>query len=62
MTFKIKGARLAMLLAPVLALAAPAFGQDRDPRLSDSQEPGSVIVFPNSSRGPCRCLRAGRPL
>jgi hypothetical protein len=51
MRFKIKGARLAALLLPVLALAAPAFGQDRDPRLSDSQEPGSVIVFPKFVQG-----------
>jgi hypothetical protein len=29
----------------------PAFAQDRDPTLSDSQEPGSVIVFPKFIRG-----------
>ena len=46
MKFKIKGARLAVLLVPALALAAPAFAQVRPTTLSDSQEPGSVIVFP----------------
>src|SRR6266481_2347627 len=37
-----------LLLIPALALAMPAFAQNdpRDPRLSDSQEPGSLIVFP----------------
>jgi hypothetical protein len=39
------------LLMPALALAMPAFAQDRDPRLSDSQEPGSVIVFPKFITG-----------
>ena len=51
MRFKVKGARLAMLLVPALALAAPAFAQVRDTRLSDSQEPGSVIVFPKFVQG-----------
>jgi hypothetical protein len=46
MKFKIKGARLAGLLLPALALAAPAFAQVRDATLSDATEPGSVIVFP----------------
>jgi hypothetical protein len=46
MKFKIKGARLAGLLVPALALAVPAFAQVRDPTLSDATEPGSVIVFP----------------
>jgi hypothetical protein len=45
MKFKIKGARLAALLVPALALTAPAFA------LSDSQEPGSVIVFPKFIQG-----------
>jgi len=49
--FKIKGARLAMLLVPALALAAPALAQVRPPTLSDSQEPGSVIVFPKFIKG-----------
>jgi hypothetical protein len=48
MDFTKKGGRLAMLLGPALALAlaAPAFAQVRPLTLSDSQEPGSVIVFP----------------
>jgi len=51
MKFKIKGARLAMLLVPALALTAPALAQVRSPLLSDSQEPGSVIVFPKFIQG-----------
>jgi hypothetical protein len=51
MRFKIKGARLAMLLVPALALAAPALAQVRPTTLSDSQEPGSVIVFPKFIQG-----------
>ena len=51
MKFKVKGARLAMLLVPALALAAPAFAQVRPTTLSDSQEPGSVIVFPKFIQG-----------
>jgi hypothetical protein len=51
MKFKIKGARLATLLVPALALAAPAFAQVRPTTLSDSQEPGSVIVFPKFIEG-----------
>jgi hypothetical protein len=51
MKFKIKGARLAMLLVPALALATPALAQDADPTLNDSQEPGSVIVFPKFIQG-----------
>jgi hypothetical protein len=35
-----------LLIMPALALAAPAFAQVRPTTLSDSQEPGSVIVFP----------------
>src|SRR5215469_916134 len=46
MKFKIKGAGLAGLLVPALALAAPAFAQVRVTTLSDATEPGSVIVFP----------------
>jgi hypothetical protein len=46
MKFRMKGARLAALLVPTLALATPAFAQVRATTLSDSQEPGSVIVFP----------------
>src|SRR6516225_11559536 len=51
MRFRTKGARLAMLLAPALVLAAPAFAQVRPTTLSDSQEPGSVIVFPKFIQG-----------
>src|SRR5215831_4435150 len=51
MKFKIKAWRLAALVVPALALAAPAFAQVRDTKLSDSQEPGSVIVFPKFIRG-----------
>ena len=51
MKFNIKAAGLAGLLVPALALAAPAFAQVRDTRLSDSQEPGSVIVFPKFIKG-----------
>jgi hypothetical protein len=40
-----------LLLIPALALAMPALAQTRDPRLSDSQEPGSVIVFPKFIQG-----------
>jgi len=43
MRFRIKWA---LALVPALALAMPALAQVRDTRLSDSQEPGSVIVFP----------------
>jgi len=51
MRFKIKGARLAGVLLPALALAAPAFAQVRDATLSDATEPGSVIVFPKFING-----------
>jgi len=51
MKFTINGARLAALLIPALALAAPAFAQVRPTTLSDSQEPGSVIVFPKFIQG-----------
>jgi len=43
MKFVIKCALLAL---PALALATTAFAQSRPVGLSDSQEPGSVIVFP----------------
>src|SRR5215472_4994143 len=56
MKFRVKAARLAAWLVPALALAAPAFAQvgptpPRPLSLSDSQEPGSVIVFPKFIRG-----------
>jgi hypothetical protein len=60
MKFKIKGARLAMLLMPALALAAPAFAQVRATTLSDSQEPGSVIVFPKFIQGTVTLPEGGR--
>jgi hypothetical protein len=40
-----KGARLAVLLASSLALAVPAFAASPS-TLNDSEEPGSVIIFP----------------
>jgi hypothetical protein len=45
-----------LLLLPALAFATATLAQDqtpvgRDPTLSDSQEPGSVIVFPKFVRG-----------
>jgi hypothetical protein len=51
-----KCARTLGFLVPVLAFVTPTFAQDatpvgRDPTLSDSQEPGSVIVFPKFVRG-----------
>ena len=51
MHWTIKRARSLLLLIPALALAMPAYANDRDPTLSDSQEPGSVIVFPKFIRG-----------
>jgi len=51
MKVRMKAARLAVLLVPALALAAPAFAQVRATTLSDSQEPGSVIVFPKFIQG-----------
>src|SRR5215468_2075342 len=59
MTFKIKGARLVMFLPSALALAAPAFAQVRPTTLSDSQEPGSVIVFPKFIQGTVRLPEGG---
>jgi len=52
MKFKVNGARLAVALVPALVLATQAFAQLRDTKLNDSQEPGSVIVFPKFIRGP----------
>lgn len=54
MHWTIKCARSLLLLMPAFALAMPAFANDRDPRLSDSQEPGSVIVFPKFIQGTVR--------
>jgi hypothetical protein len=47
----IKYARFLLLLAPAVGLVMPAFAQARDPLLSDSQEAGSVIVFPKFIKG-----------
>jgi hypothetical protein len=47
----IKYARFLLLLAPAIGLATPVFAQARSPLLSDSQEAGSVIVFPKFIRG-----------
>jgi hypothetical protein len=53
MKFRMKAARLAVLLMPAFALAMPAFAQAPAPIrvLSDSQEKGSVIVFPKFVKG-----------
>src|SRR5262249_54591635 len=58
MKFKVNGARLAVALVPALVLATQAFAQLRDTKLNDSQEPGSVIVFPKFS-GVAVTLREG---
>jgi hypothetical protein len=55
-----KAARLAVLLVPALALAAPAFAQVRATTLSDSQEPGSVIVFPKFIQGTVTLPEGGK--
>jgi hypothetical protein len=60
-----KCARTLLLLIPVLAFATPTFANDdpaatsRDPRLSDSQEPGSVIVFPKFITGTVALTEGG---
>ena len=51
MKFKAKGARLAVLLAPALALATPALANSAPSVLNDATEPGSVIVFPKFING-----------
>ena len=61
MKFKTKGARLAGLLVPALALAVPAFAQVRDAKLSDATEPGSVIVLPKFINGAGVVLPEGVP-
>ena len=62
MKFRAKAARLAVLLVPALALAAPALAQNIvvAPQLSDSQEPGSVIVFPKFIQGSVALPEGGR--
>jgi len=49
--FIMKCARTFMFLVPALALAMPTLAQVRPLTLSDSQEPGSVIVFPKFVKG-----------
>jgi len=44
--------RSVLLIMPARALAIPAVAQTRSPKLGDSQEPGSVIVFPKFINGP----------
>ena len=46
-----KWVRVSFMLMLALGLATVAFAQLRDPRLSDSQEPGSVIVFHKFIKG-----------
>jgi hypothetical protein len=46
-----KRAGFLLLLISALALAMPAFAQIRPPGLSDSQEPGSVIIFKKFIKG-----------
>lgn len=48
---QVKWFRISLLLLLALGLALPAFAQVRDAKLSDSQEPGSVIVFPKFISG-----------
>jgi len=40
-----------LLIALAMAVGSPAWAQPRDSRLADSQEPGSVIVFPKFIKG-----------
>jgi len=51
--------RSMLLIVPALALAMPAFAQTRSAKLSDSQEPGSVIVFPKFINAPAVPLEDG---
>jgi hypothetical protein len=46
-----KCARFLLFLMPALALAIPAYADPREVALSDSQVPGSVIVFPKFVKG-----------
>jgi hypothetical protein len=48
---QVKWLRLSLILLLALGLAIPALAQVRPLTLSDSQEPGSVIVFPKFIRG-----------
>jgi hypothetical protein len=47
----IKYARFLLFLVPAVGLAMPAFAQARSPLLNDSEEAGSVIVFPKFIQG-----------
>jgi len=47
---QVKWLRISLVLMLALGLAIPAFAQVRDPKLADTQEPGSVIVFPKFSQ------------
>jgi hypothetical protein len=49
--FIMKSVRFLLFLLPPLALAMPTVAQVRPVTLSDSQEPGSVIVFPKFVQG-----------
>ena len=60
MKFRFKGAPLAFIV-PALALATPALAQVRSPLLSDSQEPGSVIIFPKFVNAPAVTLPESPP-
>ena len=51
MRFVIKGARFPVFLTAALGLATPALAQAPDTAAAESQEPGSVIVFPKFARG-----------
>jgi len=51
--------KCAMLALPALALATTAFAQARPIGLSDSQEPGSVIVFPKFINMPAVAVEGG---
>src|SRR5919199_1428179 len=48
---QVKWLRLSLVLLLALGLAIPAFAQVRPTTLSNSQEPGSVIVFPKFITG-----------
>jgi hypothetical protein len=61
MRFKIKGTRLAVLLAPALAMAMPALANTASSVLSDATEPGSVIVFPKFINGEAYILPESVP-
>src|SRR5262245_3009058 len=53
--------RFLLFLMPAVALATPTFAQVRPLALSDSQERGSVIVFPKFIRGTVEVDRISTP-